>query len=178
MGRVQTCADSSPDAIHDELASLPQWGENGARRLRARCSRLKPRDPVCSRRAFRPGACSRRRLRSRSQKARRTVRLGGDPRHDFRGLMCSYLISFPGENWPAHQRRTDVLLTERNLLRLRFLGLRQRHGQDSILIFRTHFVCIDPYWKRDAPTEFPDVTLRAFDLLAIRSLAPSLAADR
>ena len=75
-------------------------------------------------------------------------------------------------------RRAGVLLTNPNLLRLRFLGLGQRHGQDSILIARADFVRIHSDWERDAPTEFADVTLCAFGFLAVRSLAASLAADR
>jgi hypothetical protein len=75
-------------------------------------------------------------------------------------------------------RRAGVLLTNPNLLRLRFLGLGQRHGQDSILIARADFVRIHPDWERAAPTEFADVTLCAFGFLAVRSLAASLAADR
>src|SRR5439155_15228274 len=167
MDRVRTCADSSPGAIHDESTFLPRWEENGAQQLSARCSRRKPQGPVCSPRAFRFGACSLRLLQARWQKARQTVRLARDPRLDFRGLMCSYLISFPSEKLAGTPcAAPDVDLTDRNLLRPRFLCLRHRHGQHSILIGRADFVRIHSDWQGNASTEFADITLCAFGLLA------------
>src|SRR5439155_14226898 len=50
--------------------------------------------------------------------------------------------------------------------------------QDSILIGRADFVRIHSDWQGNASTEFADITLCAFGLLAVRSFAPSLAADR
>src|ERR1700693_1212295 len=85
----------------------------------------------------------------------------------------------PFVSFGTDSRRAQVWLVgvDLNLLRLCFLHLRQRHGQDSIPISRAHFIGVDTGRQRDAAAELTDITLGAFSLLAVGTFALAFAAD-
>src|ERR1700688_2774041 len=86
----------------------------------------------------------------------------------------------PFVSFGTASRRAQVWLVggvDLNLLRLCFLHLRQRHGQDSIPISRAHFIGVDASRQRDAAAELTDITLGAFGLLAVGTFALAFAAD-
>ena len=59
---------------------------------------------------------------------------------------------------------TDVDL---DLLRLRFFRLRQRDGEDAVLVARIHFVRVDAGRQRDAAAEFAGKPFRARGAFAV-----------
>jgi hypothetical protein len=85
----------------------------------------------------------------------------------------------PFVSFGTASRRAQVWLVgvDLNLLRLCFLRLRQRHGQDSIPISRAHFIGVDAGRERDAAAELTDITLGAFRLLPVGTFGLAFAGN-